>query len=95
MPAIVAAIRHVPLVEAVMVAVDEEFDSAQLVAVPPDVIAYVTVPGSIDPPEVDINKTWEYGYVFDVGVTDNSRTLWFARSPEEIEIVLTTFVAAR
>ena len=95
MPAIVAAIRHVPLVEAVMVAVDEEFDSAQLVAVPPDVIAYVTVPGSIEPPEVDIDNTWEYGYVFDVGVTDNSRTLWFARSPDKIEIVLTALLAAK
>ena len=56
LPAIVAAIRHVPLVEDVIVAEDEEFDSAQPVAVPPDVIAYVTVPGSIEPPEVDIVK---------------------------------------
>ena len=43
-----------PLVEDVIVAEDEEFESAHPVAVPPEAIAYVTVPGSIEPPEVDI-----------------------------------------
>ena len=57
MPAFVAAIRQVPLAVDVIVAVDEEFDSAQPVAVPPEAIAYVTVPGSIEPPEVDRLKT--------------------------------------
>jgi len=57
LPAFVAAIRQVPLAVDVIVAVDEEFDSAQPVAVPPEAIAYVTVPGSIEPPEVDRLKT--------------------------------------
>ena len=42
--AIVALIRQVPKLDAVIVAVFEEFESAQLVAVPPDAIAYVIAP---------------------------------------------------
>ena len=57
MPAFVAAIRQVPVVVDVIVAVDDELDSAQPVAVPPDAMAYVTVPGSIEPPEADRLKT--------------------------------------
>ena len=38
-PAFVAAMKHVPLVEDVIVAEDEEFESAHPVAVPPETIA--------------------------------------------------------
>ena len=59
-PAIVASIKHVPLVVAVIVAEDDEFESAHPVAVPPEAIAYVTDP-LVDPPVVDIVNACVYG----------------------------------
>jgi hypothetical protein len=66
-PAIVAATKQVPFVVEEIVPDEVVSDSAQLVAVPPDAIAYVTTP-LVVPPDVDIVSTCEYGYVFDVGV---------------------------
>ena len=58
--AFVAWIKHVPAELEVMVAVDEELESAQLVAVPPETIANVTAPVPL-PPVVVMERTWEYG----------------------------------
>jgi hypothetical protein len=54
----VAATRHVPLVVEEIVADEVVLDSEQLVAVPPDAIAYVTAP-PVEPPVVDILSTCE------------------------------------
>jgi len=54
----VAATRHVPLVVEEIVAAEVASDRAQLVAVPPDAIAYVTAP-AVEPPVVDILSTCE------------------------------------
>jgi len=54
--ALVAWIRHVPFNVAVMVAVADELDNAQPVAVPPEAIAYVTAPEP-EPPVVERLKT--------------------------------------
>jgi hypothetical protein len=56
-PAFVAAIKHVPLVEAVIVADADESERAQPVADPPEAIAYVTAPEP-EPPVVERLKTW-------------------------------------
>ena len=58
--ALVAWIRHVPTVVAVIVAVAVELESAHPDAVPPDAIAKVVAPVP-DPPEVVIDKACEYG----------------------------------
>ena len=58
--ALVAWIRHVPIVVAVIVAVAVESDSVQPEAVPPDAMANVIAPVP-DPPEVVIDKACEYG----------------------------------
>jgi hypothetical protein len=58
--AIVAATKQVPEVDAVMVAVADELESAQLVALPPATIAYVIAPAPVDP-EVDMERACEYG----------------------------------
>ena len=59
-PAIVASIKQIPLVVAVIVAEEDELESAHPVAVPPVAIAYVTEP-FVEPPEVDILKACVYG----------------------------------
>ena len=56
--ALVAWIRHVPTVVAVIVAVDVELESVQPDALPPDAIAKVVVPEP-EPPEVVIDKACE------------------------------------
>jgi hypothetical protein len=56
--ALVAWIRHVPTVVAVIVAVAVESESAQPDALPPDVIANVVAPEP-EPPEVVIDKACE------------------------------------
>ena len=53
--ALVAWIRHVPIVVAVIVAVAVESESAQPDALPPDAIAKVVAPEP-EPPEVVIDK---------------------------------------
>ena len=54
--ALVAWIKHVPFDVDVILAVADELDSAQLVADPPEAIAYVTAPEP-EPPVVDRLKT--------------------------------------
>ena len=56
--ALVAWIRHVPIVVAVIVAVAVESESAQPDALPPDAIAKVVAPEP-EPPEVVIDKACE------------------------------------
>jgi hypothetical protein len=58
--AIVAETKQVPDVDAVIVAVADELESAQLVALPPAIIAYVMAPAPLDP-EVLIESACEYG----------------------------------
>jgi hypothetical protein len=54
----VAWIKHVPTVVAVIVAVADESESVQPVAVPPDAIAKVVAPVP-EPPDVVIDKACE------------------------------------
>jgi hypothetical protein len=56
--ALVAWIRHVPIVVAVIVAVAVESDSEHPDALPPDVIAKVVAPEP-EPPEVNMIKGFE------------------------------------
>jgi len=56
--ALVAWIRHVPVVVAVIVAVAVELERAQPDALPPDAIAKVVAPEP-EPPEVVIDKACE------------------------------------
>jgi hypothetical protein len=56
--ALVAWIRHVPVVVAVIVAVADESERAQPDALPPDAIAKVVAPEP-EPPEVEIDKACE------------------------------------
>jgi hypothetical protein len=60
----VAETKQVPDVDAVIVAVLLELESAHPVALPPAVIAYVIAPLPTDP-EVLIESACEYGKVFD------------------------------
>ena len=55
-----AWIRHVPTVVAVIIAVEVELESVQSDAVPPDAIANVGA-ADTEPPEVAIDKACEYG----------------------------------
>jgi hypothetical protein len=57
---LLAWIRHVPTVDAVIVAVEVELESAHRVAFPPDAIAKVIAPVP-EPPEVLIDKACVYG----------------------------------
>jgi hypothetical protein len=59
-----AETKQVPDVDAVIVAVLLELESAHPVALPPAVIAYVIAPLPTDP-EVLIESACEYGKVFD------------------------------
>ena len=73
----VAATKQVPEVDAVIVAVADELESAQLVALPPAAIAYVMPPLPVDP-EVDMERACEYGKLFDEVPRDKKVMVWFA-----------------
>jgi hypothetical protein len=57
---LLAWIRHVPTVVAVIVAVEVELESMHPDAVPPEAIANVGA-ADTEPPEVVIDKACEYG----------------------------------
>jgi hypothetical protein len=66
---LIAWIRHVPDVVAVMVSVAVGPARVHPLALPPDAIAYVVAPEP-EPPEVVIDKAWEYGYALVIEVID-------------------------